>query len=40
MDSNICQSLMRIMDSFFVNFTETELKKISAEEMAVLEESI
>ena len=23
MDNNICQSLMRIIDSFFVQFTET-----------------
>lgn len=29
MDSNLCQSLMRIMDSFFVAFTETEIKKIN-----------
>lgn len=37
MDNNICQSLMRILDSFFVPYTETELKKISPEEIAVLE---
>lgn len=31
MDNNICQSLMRILDSFFVPYTETEIKKISPE---------
>ena len=36
MDNNICQSLMRILDCFFVPYTETELKKISPEETAVL----
>lgn len=40
MDNNICQSLMRILDSFFVPYTETELKKISPEEIAVLEENL
>ncbi len=29
MDNNICQSLMRIIDSFLVQFTETEIKKIT-----------
>ena len=40
MDNNVCQSFMRIMDSFFVEFTETELKKITAEDLAILEDSI
>lgn len=31
---------MRILDSFFVPYTETEIKKISADEIAVLESSI
>ena len=31
MDNNICQSFMRILDSFFVPYTETELKKIPPE---------
>ena len=40
MDNNLCQSFMRILDSFFVPYTETELKKIPPEELAVLEDSI
>jgi hypothetical protein len=40
MDNNICQSFMRIMDSFFVPYTETELKKINPEEMEVLEKNV
>ena len=40
MDNNICQSFMRILDSFFVPYTETELKKIPPEEMILLEDSI
>ena len=40
MDNNICQSLMRIIDSFFIQFTETEIKKITPEEMQVLESAI
>lgn len=37
MDNNICQSLMRIIDSYFVDYTETEIKKIGMEEMVMLE---
>ena len=40
MDNNLCQSLMRIIDSFFVPFTETELKKVQPEDMAALIEMI
>jgi dynein heavy chain, axonemal len=40
MDNNICQSFMRILDSYFIDFTETEIKKINPEEMAILEDSI
>ena len=40
MDNNLCQSFMRILDSFFVSYTETQIKKISPEEMAVLEDAI
>jgi hypothetical protein len=40
MDNNVCQSLMRIVDSFFIDYTETEIKKIAPEEMAHLEEVI
>jgi dynein heavy chain len=40
MDNNVCQSLMRIVDSFLVQFTETEIKKITPEEVALLEETI
>jgi dynein heavy chain, axonemal len=40
MDNNLCQSFMRILDSYFVEFTETEIKKIPPEEMAVLEDAI
>ena len=31
MDNNITQSLMRIIDSYFVQYTETEIKKITPE---------
>lgn len=40
MDNNIYQSLMRILDSFFVPYTETQIKKITPEEMQVLEENL
>jgi len=37
MDNNICQSLMRIVDCFLVPYTDTEIKKITAEELDHLE---
>ena len=32
-DNNICQSLMRILDCYFIDYVETELKKITSEEV-------
>ena len=40
MDNNICQSLMRIIDCFLVPYTDTEIKKISAEELELLDSNI
>lgn len=33
-------SLYKILDCYFINYTETELKKIPAEELKLLEEVI
>jgi dynein heavy chain len=40
MNNNLVQSLMRIMDCFFVTYTESELKKIPVEELESLESMI
>lgn len=39
-DGNLAQSLMRILDCFLENFKETEIKKVSDEDLQVLENSI
>lgn len=40
MDNNICQSLMKIVDCFLVPYTDTEIKKISLEELELLDQNI
>ena len=36
-DNNICQSLMRILDCYFVEYIEDDIKKITAEEVEDME---
>ena len=40
MNNNLVQSHQRIMDCYLIDFTDTELKKVQAEELQVLEEVI
>jgi dynein heavy chain len=37
-DNNVCQRLMRILDCFFADYWETEIKKIAPEEVEDLEQ--
>ena len=39
-DNNLVQSLCRILDCFFADFVETEVKKISQEDVEIFEGSI
>jgi len=39
-DNNICQSSMRLMDCFFAKYFETEIKKITPEQIKDLEKQI
>lgn len=39
-DNNITQSLMRIIDCFFANYIESELKKVTKDEITNLETQI
>ena len=39
-DNNISQSSMRILDCFFVNYVESEIKKITKDDVANLETMI
>jgi dynein heavy chain len=36
-NNNICQSLFRILDCYFADYIETELRKISAEDVEEME---
>jgi len=40
MNNNLCQSLQRIINSLIVPFVETEIKKVSNEDLDLLESSI
>ena len=39
-DNNLCQSLCRILDCYLLQYVDTELKKVTPEEIAVLESQI
>src|SRR3569833_316426 len=39
-DNNLTQSLMRILDCYFVNYIETEIKRITKDEIQNLESMI
>lgn len=39
-DGNLTQSLMRILDCFLENYKETEIKKVSEEDLQALENSL
>lgn len=39
-DNNIAQSSMRILETYFANYIETEIKKISKDEIQNLESMI
>jgi dynein heavy chain len=39
-NNNLVSSLMKIMDCFFIPYTETEIKKVSQEDIEILESMI
>lgn len=39
-NNNLVSSLMKIIDCFFVPYTETEIKKVSQEDIEILESMI
>jgi dynein heavy chain, axonemal len=39
-DNNICQSIFRIIDCYFAPYNETEIKKITNDELKILDSMI